>query len=81
LVIGRKNYLFCKAPHGAKASAIIYSIVETAKMNRLNPFYYLQYLLEELPITKLTSPEALDHLLPWLENLPEECRTTFKSEK
>ncbi len=80
-VIGRKNYLFCKSPHGAKASAIIYSIVETAKMNKLNPFYYLKYLFEELPNTKLTSPEALDHLLPWSGTLPEECRTTFKSKE
>lgn len=80
-VIGRKNYLFCKFPHGAKASATIYSIVETAKLNGLNPFYYLKYLLEQLPNTKLTSPEALDHLLPWSETLPEECRSTIKSKK
>lgn len=80
-VIGRKNYLFCKSPHGAKSSAVIYSIVETAKMNGLNPFYYLKYLFEELPNTKLTSPEALDHLLPWSEILPEECRTIFKSKE
>ncbi len=76
-VIGRKNYLFCKSPHGAKASAIIYSIVETAKMNNLNPFYYLKYLFEQLPNTRLTSPESLDHLLPWSETLPEECRGLF----
>lgn len=78
-VIGRKNYLFCKSPHGARASAIIYSIVETAKMNGLNPFYYLKYLFEELPNTKLTNPEALDYLLPWSEALAEECRMPFKS--
>lgn len=80
-VIGRKNYLFCKSTHGAKASAMIYSIVETAKMNGLNPFYYLKYLLEELPNTKLTCPDALDHLLPWSKALPEECRTIFKPKK
>lgn len=80
-VIGRKNYLFCKSPHGAKASAMIYSIVETAKMNNLNPFYYLKYLFEQLPNTKLTAPEALDHLLPWSESLPEECRRLFNTKK
>lgn len=81
-VIGRKNYLFCKSPHGAKASAMAYSIIETAKMNGLNPFYYLKYLFEQLPNTRLDSPDALDHLLPWAENLPDECRkTTFESEK
>lgn len=80
-VIGRKNYLFCKSPHGAKASAMIYSIIETAKMNNLNPFYYLKYLLEELPNIKLDTPEALNHLLPWSETLPEECWAVFKTKK
>ncbi len=80
-VIGRKNYLFCKSPHGAKASATIYSIVETAKMNKLNPFYYLKYLFEELPNIKLTSPDVLDHLLPWSDTLPEECKREFKPQE
>lgn len=48
-LIGRKNWLFSKSPHGATASAIIYSIVETSKANNLNPFYYLEYLFERLP--------------------------------
>jgi transposase len=77
-VIGRKNYLFCKSPHGAKASAMIYSVVETAKMNKLNPFNYLKYLFEQLPNTRLGSPDALDHLLPWSEILPEECKNPLK---
>ena len=59
-VIGRKNYLFCKSPHGAKASAISYSIVETAKLNALNPFYYLKYLLEGLPNTRLSDEDSLE---------------------
>lgn len=48
-VIGRKNWLFSNAPRGAKASATIYSLMETAKENGLNPFPYLQYLLERCP--------------------------------
>ena len=80
-VIGRKNYLFCKSPHGAKASAMIYSVVETAKMNNLNPFYYLKYLFEQLPNTRLGSPVALDHLLPWSETLPKECRKPLNSKQ
>ncbi len=80
-VIGRKNYLFCKSPHGAKASATIYSVVETAKMNNLNPYNYLKYLFEELPNIKLTSPDSLDNLLPWSETLPEECRRKPKSKE
>ena len=46
--IGRKNYLFCESVNGAKASAIIYSIVETAKANGLNVYKYLEFLITEL---------------------------------
>ena len=48
-VIGRKNWLFSNTPRGAKASAIIYSIIETAKENNVEPFNYLTYLFEKLP--------------------------------
>jgi len=48
-VIGRKNWLFANTPRGAKASATIYSVIETAKENGLNPFEYLKYLFEQLP--------------------------------
>lgn len=47
--IGRKNWLFSDSPKGAKASAAVYSIIETAKANGLNPFRYFQYLFEHLP--------------------------------
>ncbi|WP_408645596.1 transposase domain-containing protein [Thermotalea metallivorans] len=55
--------------------------MKTVKMNDLNPFYYLKYLLEEPPNTKLTNSEALDHLLPWSETLSEECRAVCQSKK
>jgi hypothetical protein len=48
-VIGRKNWLFSNSAKGAESSAIIYSVVETAKENGLNPFNYFNYLFEELP--------------------------------
>jgi transposase len=64
-VIGRKNWLFANTPRGARASATIYSIVETAKENRLNPYAYLNHLFEKLPNLKSTSPEELNALLPW----------------
>jgi len=51
-VIGRKNWLFSNRPCGAKASAMIYSIVETAKENGINPYIYLTFLLEQLPNIK-----------------------------
>jgi len=60
-VIGRKNWLFSNTATGAQASAMMYSIVETAKANGLIPFDYLRYLLEQLP----TNPESIDYLMPW----------------
>ena len=48
-VIGRKNWLFSGHPRGADASAAIYSLIETAKANKLEPYSYLRHLLENLP--------------------------------
>ncbi len=48
-VIGRKNWLFSCTPEGANASACIYSLIETAKANGLEPYWYLKYLFENLP--------------------------------
>ncbi|MBE3578241.1 MAG: IS66 family transposase, partial [Limnochordales bacterium] len=62
-VIGRKNWLFANTPRGARSSAIIYSIVETAKENGLNPFAYLTYLLDRLLNVDIGNPAALDDLL------------------
>lgn len=73
-VIGRKNWLFANTPRGARASAIIYSIVETAKENSLNPFIYLTYLFEKLPNIDVKDPDALGKLLPWSATLPIICR-------
>ena len=74
-VIGRKNWLFSNTPRGAKASATIYSIIETAKENGLNPTAYLTWLFEELPqLGDLKAPAALDQFLPWSESLPPACR-------
>lgn len=61
--------------NGAKTSAIIYSIVETAKANNLKPFDYVQYLLEEIPKhMNDTNCSFLENLLPWSENLLAEIR-------
>lgn len=60
-VIGRKNWLFSQTAKGAKASATLYSIIETAKANGLVPFDYIMYLLE-----KLSQPEPdINQLMPW----------------
>jgi len=73
-VIGRKNWLFSNKPCGAKASAMIYSLVETAKENGINPYMYLTFLLEQLPNIDVKDQDALDKLLPWSESLPASCR-------
>ena len=64
-VIGRKNFLFANTPRGAKTSAIIYSIVETAKENGLNPYSYLAYIFKNAPNWDIRNDtEALQLLLP-----------------
>ena len=70
-VIGRKNWLFANTPRGARASATIYSIIETAKENGLIPFQYLTYLFERMPNLGAGS---LDELLPWSDSLPDYCK-------
>ena len=61
-VIGRKNFLFSGSPRGANASATMYTLVESAKANDLEPWAYLNYLFEKLPVAK--SEQALLDLLP-----------------
>ena len=73
--IGKKNWQMIDTIHGAKSSAIIYSIVETAKVNNLKPFDYVEYLLEEIP-KHMDDRDCsfLEDLLPWSEKLPAEIR-------
>ena len=61
-VIGRKSWLFSGSPQGADASATMYTLVESAKANDLEPWAYLNYLFEKLPVAK--SEQALLALLP-----------------
>lgn len=77
-VIGRKNFLFSNTPKGATASAVIYSIIETAKANGLSPFHYLTHLFEQLPNIDLKDIASLDALLPWSDSLPESCKVASK---
>lgn len=74
-VMGRKAWLFANTPRGARASAIAYSMVETAKENGLNPFNYLCYIFEKLPNVDTKDPDVLDSLLPWSETIPTSCRS------
>lgn len=78
--LGKKNWMFHNTANGASASALVYSISETAKLNNLRPYYYFKYILTELP--KLCDengnidPAELEYLMPWSTSLPEECRKT-----
>jgi len=64
-VIGRKNWVFFDTPRGAHASAILYSLIETAKANQLEPQNYLYHLFERLPLIESQDPSSLEALLPW----------------
>ena len=73
--IGKKNWKLIDTVHGAQASAILYSIVETAKANELNIYQYFRHLLTVIPQhMEDTNLDFLENLLPWSENLPEICR-------
>jgi transposase len=62
-VIGRKNWLFSATNRGARASAILYSVIETAKANGLEPLEYIHTLLDELPRRK--ADDSIEDLMPW----------------
>ncbi|MBF0181975.1 MAG: IS66 family transposase [Magnetococcales bacterium] len=62
-VVGRKNWLFSDTVRGAKASANLYSLIETAKANGLEPFAYLRHVFERIPAARIL--EDFEALLPW----------------
>lgn len=72
-VMGRKNFLFANTPGGAQGSAVIYSIIETAKENGLDPFRYLTYILSTAPALALSDPDWAETLTP--EFAPASCRS------
>jgi transposase len=78
-VIARKNFLFANTPRGAKASAIMYSLIETAKENRLNPYEYLVYILKKATGLNMSDPEQINTLLP--EYAPEACKAPTQVKK
>jgi len=72
-VIDRKNFLFANTPNGAKGSAVIFTLIQTAIENKLDPYRYLTWLLRTAADLDLTYPESVQQLLPW--NAPAECKT------
>ena len=75
--IGRKNWMTINTVRGAQASAVIYSITETARANSLNVYYYIKHLLTELPQlvgeNGNTEQSMLEPLMPWSKTLPADC--------
>lgn len=64
--MSRKNFLFCDTAKGADASALCFSMIETAKRNGLDSFGYLLFLLQELPkLGKPPAEEQLERIFPW----------------
>ncbi len=61
--VGRKNWLFADTPRGTRASATVYSLIETAKANGLEPFAYLRHVLRHIGAAE--TAEQLEALLPW----------------
>ena len=70
-VMGRKNWLFANTPAGAQSSAVIYSLIETAKENHLDPYRYLLWVLRSAPALSQTDEAWAEKLLP--SNAPQEC--------
>lgn len=75
-VIGRKNWLFSNSSKGAKSSALVYTVIETAKENNLNVLQYLIYLFETLPNIDIKDSKELENLVPWASTLPANCYLT-----
>mgnify|MGYP002857279696 CR=1 FL=1 len=73
--VGRANWHLIDTIHGAQASAVVYSLVETAKANHLKPYEYLKHLLTEIPKhMDDTDFSFLEDMLPWSNALPDVCR-------
>lgn len=74
-VMSRKNFLFSDTEKGADASACVFSIVETAKMNNLDVYGYLLFLLSELPkFGKEPTQQQIESVLPWSDQIPNYCK-------
>ena len=76
-MVSRKNWLFCDTQAGANASVIVFTVLETAKANGLNPEAYLNHLLTVLPERLAADPKvSVDDLMPWAEEMQSSFRTS-----
>lgn len=73
--VGKHNWHIIDTPNGAKASAMLYSIAETAKANGLKPYDYFKYLLDQILLHVEDDPATyIDKILPWSQDLPQETK-------
>lgn len=80
--VGRKNWVMIATESGARASAMLYSIVETCKANNIRIYEYLKHLLTVLPEHENdTDSDYLDALMPWSKELPDGCMKPLKPDK
>ncbi len=81
--IGRKGWVLINSVKGAKASAVVYSLTETAKLNKLNPYRYLECVLTKMsevmaeikPDEDIQDSGILENLMPWSPELPSICKS------
>ena len=79
---GRRAWLFADTPKGATASAVAYTLAESAKANDLNVYEYFCHILTQMPNNNFQNhPEEIERLLPWSDELPEVCRLAQKHKK
>jgi transposase len=77
--IGRKNFVLIESSNGARTSAMLYSLVETAKANQINTYNYFNLLLSEIPKhMDDTDLRFIDDLLPWSPRVQKECPSQYK---
>lgn len=77
--IGRKNFVIIESDNGANASAMLYSLAETAKANQINIYQYFELLLTEIPKHMADKDLSfLDNLMPWSPRVQKECPSRFK---
>lgn len=76
--VGRKNFYFHDTPDGAEASSIIYSLAQTAKLNNISVFKYLQTVLLYMP-DYVNEPEGIEELMPWSDKMQRLCAINKKA--
>ena len=75
--VGRKNFYFHDTVDGAEASSIIYSLAQTAKLNNISVFKYLQAVLLYMP-DYVNEPEGIEELMPWSDKMKKLCAINKK---